>query len=143
MTTTTRTVSDIMTRDVYTLNEDDNLAYLLESMKLLRFRHTPVTDGDRLVGLLTQRDLLRISASSLLPAAREQDALLQRTFHVRDVMVRDVIAVPPDLSLPGAAQLLFSNKIGCLPVVDPQNKLLGIVTEHDLAKLALSLLPAG
>jgi CBS domain-containing protein len=143
MTTTPRTVSDIMTRDVYTLNEDDNLAYLLESMKLLRFRHTPVTDGDSLVGLLTQRDLLRVSASSLLPAAQEQDALLKRTFHVRDVMVRDVIAVPPDLTLPDAAQLLFSNNIGCLPVVDGHNRLLGIVTEHDLAKLALSLLPAG
>ena len=138
-----KTVADIMTRDVYTLDENENLAHLLETMKLLRFRHTPVTDGKRVVGVLTERDLLRISASSLLPAAREQDARLKERFHVRDVMTRDVITVPEELSVREAGELLISKRVGCLPVVDSQNQLVGLVTENDFAKLALSLLAPG
>jgi len=136
-----RTVSDIMTREVYTLNENENLTLLLETMELLRFRHTPVTDGENLVGVLTERDLLRVSASSLLPSARQQDTLLKHNFKVRDVMSRDVVTVRADTSIRDAAQLLFSRRVGCLPVVDEHNKLLGIVTENDLAKLAVEFLP--
>ncbi len=139
---TPRTVSDIMTRDVYTLNENENLTLILETMKLLRFRHTPVTDGENLVGVLTERDLLRVSASSLLPTGREQDALLKTSFKVRDVMSRDVVTANPDMRIRDAAELLFSRRLGCLPVVDSHNKLLGIITENDLAKLAVELLPA-
>jgi len=135
-----KTVGEIMTRDVCTLDENENLAHLLETMKLLRFRHTPVTDGDTVVGVLTERDLLRVSASSLLPVAREQDALLKERFHVRDVMTRDVITVPQDMPLREAGQLLISKRVGCLPVVDAENRLLGLITENDLAKLALTLL---
>jgi len=135
-----KTVGELMTRDVYTLDENENLAHLLETMKLLRFRHTPVTDGDKVVGVLTERDLLRVSASSLLPVAREQDALLKERFHVRDVMTRDVITVRQDMPLLEAGQLLISKRVGCLPVVDAENRLLGLITENDLAKLALTLL---
>ncbi len=124
MTATPKTVSDIMTRNVYTLNEAENLAHLLETMQVLRFRHTPVTDGENLVGMLTERDLLRVSASSLLPSAREQDALLKHKFHVRDVMSRELTSAPPSMSLREAGQLLLDKRIGCLPVVDEHNKCL-------------------
>ena len=135
-----RTIGEIMTRDVYVLDENDNLAHLLETMRLLRFRHTPVVDGDKAVGMLTERDLLRVSASSLLPSAREQDALLKERFHVRDIMTRDVITVSEGMPLREAGQLLLRKRVGCLLVVDADNRLLGLVTENDLAKLALSLL---
>ncbi len=136
-----RKVSDIMTRDVYSIDEDDTLTNLLETMNSMRFRHTPVTDdGNHLVGLLSERDLLRVSASSLLPSG-QQDSFLKNQFHVRDIMQRDVQSVRPEARIADAGRLMLRERIGSLPVVDDSNELVGIVTESDLVELALELLP--
>jgi len=137
---TFRLVSDVMTKDVVRVSEDQTLVNLLESMHAKHFRHTPVTDDDRLVGLVTERDLLRISSSSLLPH-QDGDEFLKRRFHVRDVMTKDVATVSPATTLKQAGELMLQRRIGCLPVVDDKNVLVGIITTSDLLKVAISLLP--
>ena len=134
-------VSDIMTSDVLTVEEDDNLLNMLRAMHTLRFRHTPVTDEGRLVGLLTERDVLAFSASTLLPNRAQSDQLLGERFHIRDVMKRDVKAVAPATSIKEAVSLMLQERIGCLPVVDADNRVVGIVTSTDLHKLLYKLLP--
>jgi CBS domain-containing protein len=126
-----------MTRNVYSVDEGDTLEGLLTSMRTLRFRHIPVTQEERLVGLLSERDILRTSASSLLPNARQQNAFLQKQFPVRDVMQREVVSVTPDTLLTAAGNVLLSQRIDCLPVVDSENVLVGIITSTDFTKLAL------
>jgi CBS domain-containing protein len=129
------TVSEIMTADVVSVEETDSLMNLLESLQALRFRHLPVTDDNRLIGLLSERDLLRITSSSLLPHRAEQDRELLGRFHVRDVMVRDVVTVSPDTSVATAGQLLLDQRLGCLPVVNASNELVGIVTSTDFVAI--------
>lgn len=129
------TISEIMTRDVVTVAEDDSLANLLESLKTLRFRHLPVTDEERLIGLVTETDLLGIASSNLLPHHAAQDEALQQRLRVRDVMVRDVLTVTPDTPVQQAAGLLLKQRLNCLPVVDERNVLVGIVTSSDFTKL--------
>lgn len=129
------TVAEIMTRDVVTVEEDDSLANLRESLKTLRFRHLPVTDEDRLIGLVTETDLLGIASSNLLPHHAAQDRDLGERFRVRDIMVRDVVTIRPDTPLQQAARLLLKQRVNCLPVVDEDDVLLGIVTSSDFAKL--------
>ena len=125
------TVSEVMTRDVVTVDENDTLLHLLGSMKSLRFRHLPVTDDDRLIGLVTERDLLGIASSNLLPEQAERDRILQQRYCVRDVMVRQVMTVSPETSLQEAGRLLLKQRFGCLPVVDGNNVLRGILTASD------------
>jgi len=131
-----------MTEDVCSIEENDDLSNLLQTMQVMRFRHTPVTDGNHLVGLLSERDVLRVSASSLLPHAEQQDQFVQQHFRVRDVMNRELTTVSPDTPLQEATQLLLQQRVGCLPVVDENNVLLGIVTESDLLRVLADLLPA-
>lgn len=140
--TTPQLVSEVMTKDVVSVSEDQTLADLLTSMRGMRFRHTPVTDDGRLVGLLSERDLLRMSSSSLLPH-RDGDEILHRRFHVRDVMTKDVATVSPSTILRHAGALMLEKRIGCLPVVDEKNVLVGIITTSDFLKMAISLLPDG
>lgn len=135
-----KTVSEVMTRDVYSIDENDQLANLLEAMKSLGVRHIPVTDGDHLVGLVTERDLLRISTSTLLPNYKESDAFLKKTFHVRDVMQTEVTSVQPETPLLEAGRILHRQRIGCLPIVDSNNVLLGILTEADFVNVVVSTL---
>jgi CBS domain-containing protein len=136
---TPQLVSDVMTKKVVSVSEDETLANVLEHVRITHFRHTPVTDDGRLVGLLTERDLLRMSTSSLLPH-RESDDFLQRRFHVRDVMTKDVATVSPSTALRRAGELMLEKRIGCLPVVDERNVLVGIVTTSDFLRVAISLL---
>lgn len=128
-----------MTTDVLCVAEDDNLLNLLETMHALRFRHTPVTTDGRLVGLLAERDLLRISASTLLPNRRESDQFLHKRFLVKDVMIREVISISPEASLHHAAKLMQKERVDCLPVVDGENRLVGIITCSDFLRLVEQL----
>jgi CBS domain-containing membrane protein len=140
MTSQPRVAADIMSRDLVTLQETQNLRFLPEVMKLFRFRHMPVVDGDRLVGLVTERDVLRVSASSLLPTAREQTDFLARSFVVRDMMTREVTSVHPETPLAEVARLMRREKLGCMPVVEGENTLVGIITEADFVMLSMRYL---
>jgi CBS domain-containing protein len=135
-----QTVNDLMSKDVLCLAEEQDLRHLDDAMRLLKFRHMPVTADGRLVGIVTQRDVLRLSASSLLPGAKEQTAFLARTFLVRDVMIRNVKTVTPGTALSTAARLLLREKLGCLPVVDDRNVVVGILTESDFVRFATQVL---
>jgi CBS domain-containing membrane protein len=134
--------SDIMTKDVVSLEESETLEFVEESMRALRFRHMPVMDRGRLVGLISHRDVLRFSASSLLPNATEQTHYLAKKFLVRDVMTRNVATVNPDTPLLEVASRMKKGKLGCLPVVDSENSLVGIITEADFVDLCMRLLRA-
>ena len=129
------TVAEIMTREVITVEESDTLLNLLESMRALRFRHLPVTAGERLIGLLSERDLLRVSTSNLRPRGATPTRELRALFRVRDIMVRDVVSVRPETSLAAAGKLMLDKRLGCLPVVDAENVLCGILTSSDFLKL--------
>ncbi len=92
-----------------------------------------------MIGLLTERDLLALSTSDLLPHHEASDRSLLQRFCVRDVMVRAVVTVSPETSVHAAGQLLLTHRFGCLPVVDSKNVLVGIVTSSDFVKLVVSL----
>ena len=133
-------VSDIMSRAIFTIFEEDNLTGVESGMQHFRFRHLPVVDGSKLVGLITHRSLLQIAASSLEPGSDDTTERLNEQLFARDVMVRDVITVSETTPLSEAGRLMWENKIGCLPVVNEAGILVGIVTEADFVQLALRLL---
>ena len=136
------TVSDIMTREVITLFEEDNLERVSRELSHYRFRHLPVVDDGKLVGILSQRDLLRASVGGLHagPHARAREArILEETF-VRDVMRTDVRTARPDESVASAAQSMIDGHFGALPVVDGNGTLLGIITENDIVRVAAKVL---
>lgn len=133
--TEAKSVADIMTRRVIFLREEDNLSRIVEGMEHFGLRHLPVLDGDKLVGMITHRDMLKIlsantSRESMVGGMRREEA----TF-VASVMTRDPIAVGPETTIAEAARILLKARFGCLPVVDENRNVVGIVTEHDFLKL--------
>lgn len=128
------TVAELMTRELVTLSEEDGLGRAMQIFAEYPIRHLPVTDGDRLVGLVSQRDALSWSGSVIDPAAFAMERAsreAQQTF-VAEVMIRDVVTAAPEASVEDAARRLIEGRFGCLPVIDEAGKLLGIVTETDL-----------
>jgi len=134
-------VADLMTADVVTLTEDETLAHAQRCMARGRIRHLPVVREDALVGLVTHRDLLAASFSIFAEVDASEQRRVFDTVPVVEAMHRDVVTVSPDLSVSKAARILLENKYGCLPVVNDEQRLLGIVTEADFLRLTVQLLP--
>ena len=124
-------VKEIMSKQLVTLNADSKLGFAEDIMYLGRIRHLPVVNGKEIVGILTQRDLYKASLTSLVTNWDENKTFLD-SVKVAELMTKDVIAISPDTSIEDAAQIMLDKKIGCLPVVEGKNILLGLITETDV-----------
>ncbi len=135
-------VKERMTRQAIVAAPDLPILEALSLMRQKQIRRLPVVDkGGRLVGIVSDRDLLLASPSSATSlSAWELTHLLSR-ITLRDVMSKKVITVTEDTPLEDAARIMADSKIGGLPVVR-SGSLVGIITETDLFKLFLELLGA-
>jgi acetoin utilization protein AcuB len=119
-----------MMTDVVTVGPDTAVDEALEVIRTHNIRHLPVLEGDRLVGVVTDRDL----RLALDPGAGEPG-----TARVEDVMSRTLVVAHPHMPIEGAAALLAHHRIGCLPVVE-EGVLVGILTESDLLRAFVELM---
>jgi CBS domain-containing protein len=126
-----------MQAQMVTLKPDERLDLADDIMHLGRVRHMPVVDDGRLVGIVSNRDLLAASLTKFLNFDPKQRRAFLRSVEVSEAMTRDVVTVEPSTSLREAAELLIRHKVGCLPVVKPDGILVGLLTETDLLKAAL------
>lgn len=125
------TVAQVMTQRVIALGPGDGLLHARETMDEAGVRHMPVVDAQgRLVGIVSDRDVHRaIDLMRTAEGRRGQGS-------IGDVMHRDVRTVRPGDSAAEAAALMIERKIGALPVVDEDERLVGIVTETDFLVVA-------
>lgn len=123
-------VKDIMKTEIVTLDTDAKLGFAEEIMYLGRIRHLPVVKNGFLIGIISQRDLFKASLTSIITNWKENQKFLN-SIEVKEVMAKDVVTVPPDCTIEDAVQILIDKKIGCLPVVENNMKLVGLVTETD------------
>jgi CBS domain-containing membrane protein len=133
-------VRDHMTAKVFTIRMDKKLLAVDEIMGWAHIRHVPVVDEKgKLVGLLSQRDVLRATLSDLASTSVDRRNQLGHV-SLADVMRREVLTIGPDEPIQQAARLMRQHKYGCLPVVE-SGRLAGIITEHDLLAVVERLGP--
>jgi CBS domain-containing protein len=140
------TVKDIMTEEVVSLEEQDDVDKVMKVMQKGKFRHVPVVDRQKkLVGIISDRDVLR-----LLPYRKGQRKPQSEVFRaelfdvdphepvvrqqVYRIMNRDVIHVQPDCGFYDVVKMLHEMKISCVPVIDEDKNLLGIATVTDVMR---------
>lgn len=133
------TVEEIMTVDPMTLNVDATLEDARKLMTQHRIRHIPIVDDEkRLLGLITQRDLL--AASIALPNAEPSSVhQYESSVSVQQVMREKVASIDESMELRSVAVKMQQTKIGCMPVLR-DSKLVGIITDSDYVGLAINLL---
>ena len=129
-----RTVGQFMTEDLFTVRPDDIVDFAATLMDWRHVRHVPVeNDRGRLVGLVSHRALLRLVAQGRM--GREHKVT------VAEIMNPEPLTVSPETPTVEAIRLMRDHKLACLPVTR-DNRLVGIVTEHDLIIVASRLLEA-
>lgn len=127
-------VDAIMTRRVVTVEMDDTLLIIRGIFNNLKFHHLLVVENRELVGILSDRDLLR-ALSPFLGTHSEtmhDRETLDRRAH--QIMSRHPVFVHPETEIKTAANLLFERNISCLPVVSHEGAIVGIVTLRDILK---------
>jgi CBS domain-containing protein len=130
---------DLMTRELFTIGPDDSLASLEQHMETLHFRHLPVVDGDKPVGLITHSDLLHASSSHLTSLAKEVDELVHQ-LPAKRIMRTEFPCVRPEEPIVQVAATLWNSHAECVLVTDDAGSLVGIITEADFVRLAHHLL---
>jgi len=134
-------VKHLMTSPVVSLFAEQTLPLAEDIMRFKHIRHLPVIDDDGfLLGLVSHRDLLRASISSLTGLTQDQRRARQEDVRVRDLMTRDVWTVRPDTLATAAGKTLADHRFGCLPVVDEHERVVGIITERDFLKYATRMI---
>lgn len=134
-------VREIMTTRVATVSMDDRLNVIKEIFEQAHFRHLLVVEEEALVGVISDRDLLRALSPYLDTDAemtRDIDTLNRRA---HQIMSRQPITIAPDRPLQEAARVMLERHVSCLPVLE-DGALVGILSWRDLLRVMFDLAPA-
>lgn len=126
-------VRDLMQEKIVTIGASDRLSTVEDIMTLGRVRHMPVVQGGKLVGVVSERDLLRASLSNLTGFDTSERRAFLNGVEIALVMSAPPIVIEADAPIERAALLMVERRIGCLPVMDGQT-LVGLLTETDLLR---------
>ncbi len=151
LSTVLRTVEDVMTEQVVTLEGHETLAKAMEVMQKGNFRHVVIVEKQKkLVGIVSDRDILQylpfcdkqsrpedgVFRANLFHAASNEPATQQK---LHQIVKRDVTHVLPSCNFFTAVKMLYDTKISCLPVTDEGKNLLGIFTVTDVMRGLLAI----
>jgi acetoin utilization protein AcuB len=134
-------VGERMSKPVITISPDMPIAEALNMMKVEKVRRFPVVKEGKLLGVVSDKDLLNASPSPVSTLSIWEMNYLLNKIAVSEVMVKNVLTVMEDTPIEQAARIMADNKIGGLPVMR-DGGVVGIITETDLFKMFLELLGA-
>ena len=126
-------VKNWITKEVITISPEASVKEAFGLMKSMGIRHLPVVKGKVLKGIVTDRDLRRPKISDVFKSWDELYRI-NDDIQVEDVMVSPAITIGEEAPIKEAAKIMAQNRIGALPVTNPKEELVGIITESDVLK---------
>jgi len=131
-------VKDIMTTHVHTVAMDDSMQKVKDLFDRERCHHAIVLAANRVFGVVSDRDILKVVSPFVGNVAMEraQDVNTMKK-RVHQIMSRDLVTIGPEKTVVAAAEMMLSEGVSSLPVVDEYQSLLGIVTKKDIVKWAV------
>jgi len=128
-----------MTTDIITLTPDTTVLRAMSIIQQKGIRHLPVVEGKKVVGMVTNLDIQRVSASDASTLSVYELNYLLDKIKVSQFMTKKVFTVDPDEPIEAAAKLIYDHKIGSLPVVK-NGELVGLITSSDILETFIEVL---
>ena len=138
-------VAERMTKHPVTMSSDATIGEVDRVMKKHKFHRMIIVDDGKLVGYLSDRDVMRVAPSPATSLSKFEIRELLDKLKVRDIMQKKVITVGEDATIEEAALIMYNNKVGGLPVISEVGKVVGIITATDILKTFVNVmgLPEG
>jgi CBS domain-containing protein len=127
--------SEVMTKDVVACSSDDDVDDIWRLMQKTRFAGLPVVKDGKLIGIVTQKDLLESGA--MLPTFESRKGRYRSSPKISSIMNTNLVVATPSTKIVKVARIMVSKDIGRVPVADRDGKLVGIVDREDVAKLVV------
>jgi acetoin utilization protein AcuB len=128
-----------MSKKVITVDANASMQDAIETLKENNIRFLPVMKKRKLVGVLTDQDLKRASASDATTLEIHELLYLLSKIKVKDIMSKDVIVVPFDYTVEETAEILLKHKISGAPVLNAEDDVIGVITQDDVFRALISL----
>jgi acetoin utilization protein AcuB len=132
-------VKDWMSKDLMTVEANDSLLTASNIMRKRNIRLLPVMEKGKLVGVVTDRDVKRASASDARALEIHELLYLVAEIKVREIMSKNPVTIPLDYTVEEAAQILLEKKVSGAPVVDHAGNPIGVITQSDIFRVLVSL----
>jgi acetoin utilization protein AcuB len=136
-------VKDWMSKNVITADVNDSMQEAMNRLKENDISMLPVMKKGNLVGIVTDRDLKRASASDANTLEVHELLFLITKIKVQDIMTENPVTIPFDFTVEEAAEVLLEKKISGAPVVDGDGKIIGVITKNDLFRVLIALTGVG
>ena len=128
-------LSEIMSIELVTCSPEDEVDNIWRLMREQSFAGLPVVKSGRLVGVITQKDLL--DSGVILPVFEAKKGRFKAPSKISSIMRTSVISLKPTATIREAAELMMKKNVGRVPVVDEKGRLVGIVDREDVVKALL------
>jgi len=125
-------ITNVMSSKVTSVNVDEKFSAVRHILLGASFHHVPIVKGRKLVGMVSTRDILRLSFDASGISEEAVDEALDKNFAIDQVMERDLVTIDSDDTVETAIDLLARGKFHSLPVIDEDGCLVGIVTSIDV-----------
>jgi len=132
-------VKNWMSKEVVTVEAKDSMQRAISLMKEHKIRMLPVLNRGKLVGVVSDTDLKRASASDATMLDVHEMLYLISKIKIKDIMTKEPFTVSPDCTVEETAELLMEHKISGVPVVEEGGKVVGVITQDDLFKVLITL----
>lgn len=138
-------VAERMTNHPVTMTSSATVAEVERVMKKYKFHRMIIVDNGKLVGYLSDRDVMHVAPSPATSLSKFEIRELLDKLSVKDIMQKKVITVNEDATIEEAALIMYQNKVGGLPVISQVGKVVGIITATDILKTFIEVmgLPGG
>lgn len=127
-------IKNIMTENLVTVEMDDTLATVKDIFDNLKFHHLLVVESGRLVGVVSDRDLLKALSPNIGTMSETFNDLATLNKRVHLIMTRKPMTLHPEAPVGDAVRLFIGNRVSCIPIVDNEFRPLGIVSWRDILK---------
>jgi len=130
-------IKDIMSKSVVSVDLDDTLRKIKTIFDHTQFHHLLVVNRDKLLGIISDRDLLKSLNPNIdtINETHKDTIILNKKAH--QIMSRETITLLPEDSIPKAIEIFNQHKISCIPIIDKNNKPIGILSWRDILKVLM------
>lgn len=130
-------ISQVMTKEVIAANPNNKFSQVFQFFSERTINHMPVVENEKLIGIISNKDMMRVVYKHIIVQKKTDIASLDNEVKLVDIMTKNIVTAHEDTTLIDVKDLFGKSHFNCLPIINNDSKLVGLVTPKDLMKMKI------